>query len=237
MIESTGWKDLFHDVARCKVACTCPRLGIRELFFEPNPGTLGLWRSQHGFYRDGIDRRIVFVCESPSDRQPPGSPGAFTVEGRHGLVCWNYTYQDDRFREVRAKYGFQHCYITNVVKCGVKKPSTPANLTEAEGQACSSFLVRELEMIRPAVIACLGGSALRIALDYALPNLAFTPLPVLLTHYSFRGGKERLFSRWEGEFAKVLSALRARGIPTDSPIWLERDYSEESTNQRRWSAP
>jgi hypothetical protein len=215
----SAWTDLFRDVALCKAAHTCSRLGVRSLFFEPNPQTIEVWRSQRGFYREGIDRRVVFVCESPSDRQPTGSPGAFSVEQVEGLVCWNYTAQDGKFRDIRVKHGFQHCYITNVVKCGKPRPSTPADLTEEEARACAQFLVRELEMIRPAVIAFMGGEALRIAQRHVLPHLSFGPAPVRLTHYSARERTEELFARWDSEFEQVRSALRARGLPTDSPVW------------------
>ena len=34
--------------------------------------------------------------------------------------CWSITKRDLRFQEARKKYGFESCYITNTVKCGVE---------------------------------------------------------------------------------------------------------------------
>lgn len=117
----------------------CPRLKIRELYFEPNPSTIGHWREKYGFYERGIDRRLVFVAESPSDSRDRSDAADFDVLGRRGWSCWDYTKKDDKFRRAREQHGFQHCLITNAVKCGVPRPSTHANLTEAGASCARTF--------------------------------------------------------------------------------------------------
>lgn len=182
-----GWQELLLGEAACKASRTCPRLRIRELYFEPNPGTMGIWRDRYGFYETGIDCRVAFVCESPSDRRARGDQPDFRAGTASGWVCWNYTSQDRRFREARVRHGFQHSLITNPVKCGLPRPSTPAKLTEEETEACSSFLKAEVEMVRPAVLACMGASAFRIVQKNLLPKLTYSPVQLQLTHYSNRG--------------------------------------------------
>ncbi len=99
--------------------------------------------------------------------------------------------------------------------CRPKK--LPADLQPEEARACSRFLAEELEMIRPTVVACMGESAFWIAMEHTLPNLSFSPLPVLLTHYSLPSSARRLFGRWEVEFERVNRGLRARRVAT--PAW------------------
>jgi uracil-DNA glycosylase len=187
-----GLKALLKQEAACKQRGTCSRLAIRELYFEPNHETLAHWANEYGFYKQGIDRRVVFIAESPSDRKGRADAPHFSVNGAKGWRCWDYTGQDKRFREFRVKNGLQNCLITNAVKCGVPLPSTPAHLTTKEAQCCSRFLRQELEAIRPIVVACMGDSAFRIFMEHTLPCLSFTPVPILLTHYSARGSLEGL---------------------------------------------
>src|SRR5688572_25088462 len=95
------WQALFEDEAACKARQTCRRLGVRELYFEPNPGTLQQWQERHGFYRPGLDRRVVFVAENPSDRR--SDPPDFLIGDMSGWRCWDYTSQDRRFRGSSAE--------------------------------------------------------------------------------------------------------------------------------------
>jgi len=213
-------QQLLQNEARCKAACTCQRLTIRELFFEPNPHTVETWQSEHRFFEKGIDRRVVFICESPSDRRDRAEGEHFEVAGQKGWICWNLTGQDRRFHRARVHHGFQHCLITNAVKCGLPKPSTPSNLTKEESENCAVHLVAELTAIQPVVVACMGGRAFDIAVKYSLPKLAFTPLPVLLNHYSHRGSSDVLDERWAEQFGIIRLALGSRGISPDEPLWM-----------------
>lgn len=194
---------ILEDEAACKRARTCSRLEIRHLFHEPNEHTLPTWQREHAFYREGIDRRVVFVCESPSDRRDRTEKPHFVVDGQPGWICWNLTWQDKRFREARVRYGFENCLITNAVKCGLVRPSTPAKLTDEEISACAGFLAREIATVRPAVVACMGGSPYRIVREKVLPRLNYPPAVLRLTHYSHRCSNQELRHRWDEEFDRL----------------------------------
>lgn len=205
--------DILHDEAACKRAETCPRLEIRHLFHEPNVHTLPVWNEEHGFYQDGLDRRVIFVCESPSDRRDRTDPPHFTVDGHPGWICWNLTWQDRRFREARARHGFQNCLITNAVKCGLVRPSTPAKLTHEEISSCVGFLRREILAVRPRAIACMGGSAFRIVQEHVVPWLPYPAVALRLTHYSHRCGHAELRRRWDEEFGRIRAVVERGTFP------------------------
>ncbi len=221
MVYDTTRAPLLAAQAQCKKRETCPDLGLRRLFFEPNPGTLDSWRDKHGFYLKGIDRRIMFVCESPSDRRKEGiDPKHFEVEGLPGWICWDFTAQDMRFREARKRYGFENCWITNTVKCGPRGNLRPGGPTDREAENCSTFLQQEIEFVRPCALACMGDRAFRILLKYTLPFLTHTPAVVPLTHYSARGSLAALEERWVEEFGRLRQTLLSRGISEAEPVWL-----------------
>jgi hypothetical protein len=95
-------RGLFWDVNRCKASggqragtrAICDSLRFRTQYFEPNPATLGHWRDVHGFYKPDIDRRVLFVCESPKkQRERPEldndrcySTRGFTWESGSGTI-------------------------------------------------------------------------------------------------------------------------------------------------------
>lgn len=201
--------------ARCKAAETCPRLKIRELYFEPNPHTEVWWRKERGFYKKGVDRRVVFVAESPSGAWGNAKEAHFTVAGQKGLRNWAATGRDERFTQFRIKYGFQDCLMTDAVKCGA--PSTPAQINGKEAAACSKFLRQELEILRPTVVACLGGEAMRLFIEHTLPYLSFSPVPIRLHHYSYRGTLKELNARWQTQVNRIRAALKARGVSATHP--------------------
>lgn len=137
-------EELWNDVGRCKAAETCPRLVVRTYWFEPNPGTIDQWQREARF-SPSIDRRVVFVCESPTTHA--AGPPDFDVPAAKtsGWRCWggyNASVTDD-FWTMRTRFNLQNCWITNVVKCGAgpgrEKPD------EREVGNCSVFLKRELE--------------------------------------------------------------------------------------------
>lgn len=223
--------------ADCKRLETCQRLKIRELYFEPNDGTLERWRKDHGFYLDGIDRRLMFICESPSDRQHRTVPPHFEVNGQPGWTCWNLTSQDARFREMRMKYGLQNCVITNAVKCGLQRPSTPANLTDVEIASCAGFLLQEIEAIHPQVVVCVGDVAHLIVRKHIVPTLSYAAPVIKITHYSHRCSNEDLRSRWEQELADVRRHLDLGSSPEEMP-WqpvLRQPQSDSAPSSKRAS--
>jgi len=206
---------LMDEIAACKAKRTCGNLGVTELYFEPNPKTLDAWRSD-GFYREGIDTRLMFLAERPSDRR--GGRSDFEVNGQSGWRCWNTTVQDRRFAEMRGKYGFENCLISNVIKCGLKGGKASVPLSARAAKSCSGFLIKEVELVRPAVIACLGRRAFDIFLAYTLPYLSYTPLPVYLTHYSARFDPA---NAWAEEMTVIKTALEKRGLAPDAPSFAK----------------
>jgi uracil-DNA glycosylase family 4 len=175
---------LLNDIAACKAACTCPALRLRAQYFEPNPRTLDQWQAGGRYLH--LDRRVVFVCESPGPRCAADGPFRGWSIGRH----------DARFLEARLRYGFADCYLTNVVKCGVR---TGRQHTPEELAACRRFLLRELAWINPRVAVGVGGNAYR-GLVQALAEMANAPIPFRITHYSARG---RVWGKWRLEFAEL----------------------------------
>jgi len=198
--EHTGaFGQLFLEIRRCKEARTCRSLAIRPYYFEPNPETAREWRAQGSFLCE-IDRRGVFVCESPG---PSGSRTKPTIAKR----CWAESPRDKRFQEARAKYGFQDCYITNTVKCGVRRGMRH---TDAELNACIGFLVRELDLIQPVVAVGVGGNAFHTLRTWVLPRLTMPPVLFQITHYSSRRNPWDPWQREFPELRRLLERLKPR---------------------------
>src|SRR5712692_7315168 len=102
---SGPFQELMRDIRSCKEARTCPSLTSRGYYFEPNPVTIDQWRAD-GLYNATIDRRVVFVSESPGKTRS-------SEDAKVTFRCWTNTWQDDQFRRAREKHGFLSCYLTN----------------------------------------------------------------------------------------------------------------------------
>lgn len=189
---------LLKKIHQCKAAHTCPDLPIRSFYFEPNSRTAALWQ-RAGLYRGKLDRRVVFVCESPG---PSGRENA-SIEVQR---CWADSWRDKRFQEIRRQTGLHHSYITNTVKCGFRQGRRH---TDEELWACTKFLIQELELLRPRVVVGVGGNAFHTLSARVLPGLSFVPIPFCITHYAGRGEVEKA---WESEFGQ-LKRLLARVKP------------------------
>ncbi|MBL7197674.1 MAG: uracil-DNA glycosylase [Candidatus Omnitrophica bacterium] len=88
---------------------------------------------------------IMFVGEAPgANEDRTGRPFC----GRAGEV----------FDELLLRAGIkrQDIYITNILKC---RPPGNRNPQEAEIKACSPYLDRQIEILKPRVICCLGNFA------------------------------------------------------------------------------
>lgn len=116
-------------------ACALHRLGTQVVFGEGPP-----------------DARLVLVGEQPGDKEDrSGRP----FVGPAGALL-------DR---VLAEVGLprEQVYLTNAVKHFKWKPSGKRRLHVKPGateiQACRGWLLAELELIKPAMIVCLGATA------------------------------------------------------------------------------
>lgn len=83
-------------IHNCKRNSTCPELRCRKYYFEPNSQTIDQWHKK-GLYKEGIDTRVMFVCESPG--------GLACNNAEHDDIeivrCWDITEKDEPFFEVR----------------------------------------------------------------------------------------------------------------------------------------
>lgn len=198
--KTGGFEVLLNDVRACKTAKTCPALNIRQFYFEPNRFTFSLWKHK-GIFLEGIDHRVVFVCESPGSSAV--ERGAEDIE-----PCFHSSPRDRRFQEARQKYGLENCYITNTVKCGVRRG---AQHTRFEIETCSRFLVREIDLLKPQVLVGIGGNAYRTLRSDTLTRLDVAPILFQMTHYSSRRNPWQFWDKEFPELLRLLTQLRPRG--------------------------
>ena len=94
------------------------------------------------FGTGNIDADLLFVGEAPGDNEDKtGVP----FVGRAGQLLDQYLYAVDIPRE--------SVYIANILKCRPPKNRDPL---PAEEDACMDFLRRQVKLIRPKIIVCLG---------------------------------------------------------------------------------
>ncbi len=154
--------------------------------------------------------KIMFIGEGPGEQEDrQGRP----FVGDAGNLL-------DRIIE---KMGFKResVYIANIVKCRPPKNRTPH---EAEAKACIPFLKRQVELLKPMVIVCLGKTATNFLLeaDYAISrvrgkNFDYQGIPVIPTfHPSFilhqRSKEATSKAKWDvwNDMQKVLELLKSR---------------------------
>ncbi|MCX5832783.1 MAG: uracil-DNA glycosylase family protein [Deltaproteobacteria bacterium] len=183
---------LLNDIQNCKADSTiCPALNTRQFYFEPNSQTAPYWKKE-GCFTEQIDYRLMFICESPG---PSAKEGSAEVPER----CFGSP--GDRFQKVRQQYGLANCYITNTVKCGVRQGGKHS-LTEVE--ACRKFLVREIDLVEPAIIVAVGGNAFQTLRTEIWGHLKIAPILYQITHYSSR---RNVWDAWDSEFPELLRLL------------------------------
>jgi DNA polymerase len=94
------------------------------------------------FGTGNVDADLLFVGEAPGDNEDKtGIP----FVGRAGQLLDQYLYAVDIPRE--------SVYIANILKCRPPKNRDPL---PAEEDACMDFLRRQVKIIRPKIIVCLG---------------------------------------------------------------------------------
>jgi len=191
---------LFQEIRECKKNKTCKELTKRPYFFEPNPETAVAWKDL-GMFTGDIDTRVVFVCESPGSLSK-------SVRSLATRRCWaNTARRVTRFHDVRSKYGFQNCLITNAVKCGVRKGSKHS---DEEASNCSHFVMKELELIKPLVVVGVGNNAMYYLRNFVLPNIAIPPVLFQIAHYSVRRDPWKYWDKEFPELTRLLARLRPR---------------------------
>ena len=143
-------------------ACTRCRLCHDRLNAVPGKGNL--------------NADIVFVGEGPGEMEDiKGEP----FVGKAGQLLTNMLAAIQLKRE--------DVYITNIVKC--RPPENRAPLAD-EILSCITFLEKQIELINPSIICCLGGTAAKSMLvsDLSLSKLRgkfhqFKNIPLLPTYH------------------------------------------------------
>lgn len=131
---------------------TCKKCSLGELRTNAVPGS--------GSY----DAKIMFVGEAPGYwEDQKGLP----FVGRAGKVL------DELLESIGLKR--EEVYITNVVKC---RPPNNRDPTEDEIKACSPYLDKQIDIIRPKIIVPLG----RHSMAYILKKFGFEPEPISKIH-------------------------------------------------------
>jgi len=130
----------------------CKKCPLGELRTNAVPGS--------GSY----DAKIMFVGEAPGYwEDQKGLP----FVGRAGKVL------DELLESIELRR--EEVYITNVVKC---RPPNNRDPTEEEIKACSPYLDKQIDIIRPKVIVPLG----RHSMAYILKKFGFEPEPISKIH-------------------------------------------------------
>ena len=89
------------------------------------------------------DAEVLFVGEGPGQSEDEqGLP----FVGRSGQLLDKYLFAIDLDRE-------KNCYIANIVKCRPPQNRDPLN---TEKDACRGYLSRQLALMKPKIIVCLG---------------------------------------------------------------------------------
>ncbi len=155
-------------------------------------------RTQTVFGEGDPDASIMFIGEGPGQNEDEqGRP----FVGRSG---------DLLTKQIEAM-GFERSqvYIANVVKCRPPKNRTPL---APEVAACSGYLKRQIETIRPKVIITLGGPAAKLVLNVDQ-------------------GITRIRGMWH-EYTGVTPAVPV--MPTFHPAYLLRQYTKDN-RAKVWS--
>jgi uracil-DNA glycosylase family 4 len=126
-------------------------LKIREDLGECTRCKLHKGRNKIVFGDGSVKAKLVFVGEGPgADEDKQGLP----FVGRAGKLL----------TQMIEAMGLQRSdvYICNVVKC---RPPDNRQPEKDEVNACSPFLFRQLDVLQPKVIVCLGGTAAQTLLQ------------------------------------------------------------------------
>jgi uracil-DNA glycosylase family 4 len=183
---------------------TCKDLSCRAFYFEPNKCTIKKWQEKDGFYKKGIDRRVLFVLERPGPKpevkeEDISVKRCFSEENANNGAKRKLK----RFLDVRKQKGLENCYMTNIVKCSKYSENKHPSVDEID--ECSKHLIKEIGIIQPEVIVAVGGGQYDILRRKPFKALIESQGYKIhkITHYAFRGSIEELWERWDREFKEL----------------------------------
>lgn len=145
--DSPAWQQFNQNIARganeieriAHEVNSCQRCPLGAKRLNPVPG------------EGNTQAKLMFIGEGPgADEDASGRP----FVGRAGQLL------DKMINAMQFKR--EEVFITNIVKCRPPGNRTPA---PEEAAACSEFLMRQIEAIKPEVIVLLGASAAKYLLD------------------------------------------------------------------------
>jgi uracil-DNA glycosylase family 4 len=88
----------------------------------------------------------------------PSTSGEILRLSDDRLENWSSTASDRFFAELRQRYGFEHAYLTDLVKAGPAKARDPS---AQEVAGFEPFLIEELELSHPALVIAIGKTLFR----------------------------------------------------------------------------
>ena len=119
----------------------------------------GLCKSRHKvvFGVGARDARIMFIGEGPGEQEdlqgePFVGPAGKLLDDMLSIIDLDRT----------------NCYIANIVKC---RPPNNRDPLDVEQDACIDYLLKQIDLIKPQVIVCLGRIAAKRLID---PNYRIT---------------------------------------------------------------
>jgi len=149
-----------------------------------------------------IEKKIVLIGEAPGFNEDiQGRP----FVGKAGMLLENFLLSIGLKRE--------EVFITNVVKC---RPPNNRQPTEEEVNVCSVYLDKQIEIIKPKVIVCLGN----ISSQYILKKF---------------GIKFESMSKMHGKVFSISNLqLQVKIIPTFHPAAILRNNNLLSLTKSDW---
>ncbi len=130
--------DWYIELDRCKNL-----EGIEYIIHGCNKCSLCKEAKQKVFGKGSLNAPVMLVGEAPgADEDEQGVP----FVGRAGQLL----------DKILLSAGLDDIYITNVVKCRPPENRLPK---KDEVEACQPYLTRQIELIKPRIIVCLGALA------------------------------------------------------------------------------
>ncbi|MDA8210746.1 MAG: uracil-DNA glycosylase [Clostridia bacterium] len=132
---------------------------IREVCLQCRKCKLRQGCRQVVFGRGNPEARLMFVGEGPGEQEDiQGLP----FVGKAGQLL-------DKIIEA-AGFSLEEVYIGNIVKCRPPGNRVP---TLEEARTCMPWLMKQIQLIRPKIMVCLGSTAVQGILD---PSLRITKI-------------------------------------------------------------
>lgn len=126
------------ELSRIIAGCTKCRLHLNRTNTVPGEGNPGA--------------RVIFIGEAPgADEDRLGRP----FVGKAGQLL-------DKALNALGFYRSENYYICNICKCRPENNRTPA---DDEAEACLPYLRRQVSLVKPRIIVCLGATAVKHIID------------------------------------------------------------------------